>query len=374
MAANLAVGAVMVVLVFLLGLLQSMRDTVTKDYLAPPFLATAQSDWAVRIHISKTIIAIFAITLTGSPQIQAIVMLIFYWYMLWVLVRRLPYFNVWVNTVKSGLYGILAWSSLMLLLNVYHVGKATALTNAMLGTIPWGFAMGCGAAFMRYWHVLKVIKAKFTDLPEGNVEIMHKFFDDYECELTARFVLKRDRRGRVAEKTARAADEILKLGNKQFQESAFLALAYSNFLLTVRQNSQSSNAQMTRAGKLPLGWALKLHIFVRNVEEKTKASHKSGDGAMDLISYVEFQQNFKILLSAHTAALKAIRHFWRELLRGDVTFQHLTRALFYMDISESKADRTYQMILERYPKSVKLLRAYGKYLEEVRVGGGVGPG
>ena len=132
--------------------------------------------------------------------------------------------------------------------------------QGLLGTIPWGFTMGFGLAYLRYWHVRKVIKAKFTDLPQGTVEISHKFFDEYECELTARTVLKRDRRGRVAEKTARSAEEILKLGQKQFQESAFLALAYSNFMLTVRQNTQSSNAQMTRASKLPVGWCLKLHV------------------------------------------------------------------------------------------------------------------
>ena len=35
-------------------------------------------------------------------------------------------------------------------------------------------------------------------------------------------------------------------------------------------------------------------------------------------------------------------------------------------MSKTKADRTYKMVLDRYPSSVKLMRSYGRFLEEVK--------
>lgn len=66
------------------------------------------------------------------------------------------------------------------------------------------------------------------------------------------------------------------------------------------------------------------------------------------------------------ASLRSVRQFWRELLRKDVTFTGLSKALTQMDMTEAKAEKVYRVALERYPKSVKLLRIYGKFLEDVR--------
>lgn len=74
----------------------------------------------------------------------------------------------------------------------------------------------------------------------------------------------------------------------------------------------------------------------------------------------------KQLLYSHMEALKSIRNFWRELLHKDVSFMGLSRAFSIMDTSEARADRVYRMFLERYPKSPKLLRYYGHYLEGVK--------
>ena len=37
-----------------------------------------------------------------------------------------------------------------------------------------------------------------------------------------------------------------------------------------------------------------------------------------------------------------------------------------MDVTEGQADRMYRSALLRYPRSAKLLRAYGGFLEEAR--------
>lgn len=73
---------------------------------------------------------------------------------------------------------------------------------------------------------------------------------------------------------------------------------------------------------------------------------------------VEFQRSFAQLLKSHRAALRSNRRFWRLLVRSEVAFRHLSEAFVSMDSTELRADRAYRSILERYPKSVKLKRAF----------------
>ena len=37
-----------------------------------------------------------------------------------------------------------------------------------------------------------------------------------------------------------------------------------------------------------------------------------------------------------------------------------------MDVMEQAASRTYRLVLDRYPKNAKLLRSYGRFLENVK--------
>lgn len=112
---------------------------------------------------------------------------------------------------------------------------------------------------------------------------------------------------------------------------------------------------------------LRFIIFVRDRQRKQKAQGEAaGEGAMDLVSYVEFQNSFALLLRGHRAALRSNRRFWRLLVKTETSFSALSEAFRSMDKAELKADRTYRSVLERYPKSTKVLRAYANFLEEAR--------
>lgn len=37
-----------------------------------------------------------------------------------------------------------------------------------------------------------------------------------------------------------------------------------------------------------------------------------------------------------------------------------------IDVMEGAANRTYRLVLDRYPRNAKLLRSYGRFLENVR--------
>jgi hypothetical protein len=67
----------------------------------------------------------------------------------------------------------------------------------------------------------------------------------------------------------------------------------------------------------------------------------------------------------HHAALGAIKEFWRVLLHSEIKFTSLLSAFKHMEKMADKTQRTYQMVLERYPAEVKLLRSYAMFTEEV---------
>ena len=111
-------------------------------------------------------------------------------------------------------------------------------------------------------------------------------------------------------------------------------------------------------------------IFVRDIARKQRAQGDSmGEAALDLVSYVEFGNRFNQICTAHRAALRSQRDFWQLLMRAKTSFKSLARAFESMDAAESTADRTYREALEKYPRSVKLLRSYAGYLEQARARG-----
>jgi hypothetical protein len=62
----------------------------------------------------------------------------------------------------------------------------------------------------------------------------------------------------------------------------------------------------------------------------------------------------RMVLRAHKAALHAQQAFWRVMTHTSVTSEEIVCAMVQLENSKSKADRTYQTVLERYPTNVKV--------------------
>eukprot|EP00201_Polytomella_parva_P010619 CAMPEP_0175065308 /NCGR_PEP_ID=MMETSP0052_2-20121109/15845_1 /TAXON_ID=51329 ORGANISM="Polytomella parva, Strain SAG 63-3" /NCGR_SAMPLE_ID=MMETSP0052_2 /ASSEMBLY_ACC=CAM_ASM_000194 /LENGTH=1112 /DNA_ID=CAMNT_0016331813 /DNA_START=820 /DNA_END=4155 /DNA_ORIENTATION=- len=164
------------------------------------------------------------------------------------------------------------------------------------------------------------------------------------------------------------AETILQAGLLKFSGDSFMVLVYANFLFEVQDNANAANSQVQGAKKQARGLVQRYMIFYREQEYLHSSSvRKIGESTLDLASYVEFQRNYKMALRAHRDALSAIRSFWQYLLRSDVSFQNLSELLRHIDEAMSKADKTYRIVLERYPVSTKLLRGYAKFLEVVKI-------
>jgi hypothetical protein len=73
------------------------------------------------------------------------------------------------------------------------------------------------------------------------------------------------------------------------------------------------------------------------------------------VSFIEFARNYKTLIRCHKAAMYATRDFWKQLLHHNVRLTQLTKCFEIMETNEERADKTYLMVLDRYPTSAKLL-------------------
>lgn len=74
------------------------------------------------------------------------------------------------------------------------------------------------------------------------------------------------------------------------------------------------------------------------------------------------------LLVYHKASLVANREFWRLLTRDTIPLERLGHSFKRIDEMEFMAEKTYKLVLDRYPTNAKLLKSYGKFLENVKVG------
>lgn len=78
--------------------------------------------------------------------------------------------------------------------------------------------------------------------------------------------------------------------------SPYLHIVYSNFLIEVRGSNQSGWSMLEEARKLEPNFSFQFSIFTREQEHKQKSAGVGGGGggeAVDLVSYVEFQRNFR---------------------------------------------------------------------------------
>ncbi|GLC33063.1 hypothetical protein PLESTB_000374500 [Pleodorina starrii] len=328
----------------------------------------------VRGLMVKTIMTVTVAVLAGLTRVQAVILSATSAFLFWSYVRWEPHFIEWINHIRAGLYAMVSWAGMVLLVLTFSPHRReddfrSKLTTVMVAGLLPVLAVGFLISFIRLRISVKLAIRSFChiDPNKSRLKDIYRFPDAMEVEIVSRVARKWTEDDVLDTDAVKLAETIIKVGLAQFHDDVFLTITYSNFLIEVQNNYQSGVTQLQQAKKLEPPISDRFAIFVREQEHKQKAqSQSSGESAVDLVSYVEFQRNYRLLLRAHKSALYATRHFWKQLLHHDVSFNALARAFRQIEVSKTKADRTYKMVLDRYPSSVKLLRSYGRFLEEVK--------
>ena len=160
---------------------------------------------------------------------------------------------------------------------------------------------------------------------------------------------------------------VVGIGAAQFAEDPWFLLTLASFHGTVRNDAQTSvgTCEKGKKGAANMIQRFGFYLLIRQHQQK-QSTEQSAESGMDLASYVEFQNSFKVLIRSHKAVLKANRNFWFGLLHQDIKLSRLTHGLRRIDTLTQRVEQNYRSVLERYPKSVRLLRSYAHFLEEAR--------
>ncbi|GAB4816720.1 hypothetical protein N2152v2_003766 [Parachlorella kessleri] len=289
-------------------------------------------------------------------------------YLCYNYVRYMPFQTAWINGVQASFFASLSWASFLIVLMAFFFQSSDKRVFTILVWVGllWVLPLVWGMVYLRVRHAHKVALMYRMALKPGCEPVIHKFVDELEVEVVARCGRIRDKWGDLMPIWVDTAEAVYKAGLAQFPNSAYLNIAYSSFLIHQRGAMQVGAGLLEVARKLEPSMGERFMIFVRDREEKQRSGSGADGSSHDLLSYVEFQNNFKALLDVHRQALKANRNFWRQLVRKDVAFSDLTKAFATMEGAEKRADSTFKMVLDRYPNSPKLLHAYALYLESVK--------
>jgi PAS domain S-box-containing protein len=282
----------------------------------------------------------------------------------------LPFFS-------PGQYGSLSFAGLILLImtfgNYQDTGASGALTNTLfIGLVPMWLLFSL-LSYLRYRLNFRKVVALFKSAPAGtSPREIYRWANVQEVEMCARVcrTLDKDDGGwheKYDQASVRAAEKMMKGGLSFFGSEAEMALLYASFMIDVMKTMQSGHSQLVAAKNLKPNFSQQFAIFCREQAHiQASQTAASGESSVDLVSYVEFQKNQRMLVRSHRAALLTTRDFWKLLMADNIEFRALSRALNSIEDSRTSADKAYKTMLERYSSSSKVLRMYAHFLEEVK--------
>mmetsp|Transcript_42099 Transcript_42099/g.134505 ORF Transcript_42099/g.134505 Transcript_42099/m.134505 type:complete len:1859 (+) Transcript_42099:564-6140(+) len=327
-------------------------------------LATSSVHVSRKIVVYKALIGGGPILLAWHNKLATFIVMVLFLGMLVTLLKHAPYYNATMNRIYSALYALLLWGSLISQIYSWQHADTDALTMVLFaGAIPAMLA-GWFAMVMRMRRPRR-LAARFAD-DLSLAYAMDQFRDTLEVEIATRCMRVKDD-GEPVDVFVDAAEALLRCGVAQFPKSAFLAIVQANFLIEMRGKYQEGQRGLEKARKLPMTMSEKFQVYARLEYLKEAAmGSTTTEGIGGNMNYTEFEAHFKMLTHVHMAAMRAVRRFWRELSQKDVKFRSLETVLGRMAKAEQRAMQTYRTMLEHYPKSVKVMRAYGRFLEDIR--------
>ncbi|KXZ48850.1 hypothetical protein GPECTOR_25g435 [Gonium pectorale] len=363
MSVALTTGLVFMCVTALMVVASSDLDPVSKGFLASPAVYAR-----LKILAAKAAYIILANCLDNSHKVQSIgmltcVSLIVYWNL-----RSMPFYRKAINVVWTGLWCGILYSSVLLFIMIFGKNHTPEFYKKMTMNVLYGMfpvVLGCMGLTWLYnsWAMLPA--RKFKDLPPGTkMSRVHKFESVHEVERLARVMRVFDADGMVDHEAAALGEVIIKAGMQTFPNSAHLLILYANFVLEARRDGPAARTQLQLAGKASPNLVERYQIFCTN--EASKRLKDSAEGGMDLQAYIEFKRNYRAVLRVHKEAMLLQAEMWQLCMRTSVRVAQIDNAMEALEAATGRAHQVYRRVLERYPTNGRLLRCYGKFLEDCR--------
>ncbi|PNH04175.1 Tiny macrocysts protein C, partial [Tetrabaena socialis] len=339
---HVAVSVASIVVFFLMATSMVVSEVelnpLTRNYMA--MAHTRVEGTAFIIKVAATIASV----MVSSVKLLSVVYLVCFLVLFYLHVKWVPFVYSALNYVRCGSYATVLYCSVILVALAFTAGDThqKVMTLAMwIGMAPAALA-GAAACHLRLQHFNSFVLGRFRDAePNVKSKFIYRFQDAREVEITARCCRRWIDEDTPEPEAVVMSEQVIKAGMIQLPQTA---------------KKQSPDLLEHFA------------IFSREQEHTQRASgaNGGGDNAVDLVAYVEFQRNHRVVVRAHREALIAMRSFWGLLLRNRVDFNHLSRALNRIEITVKAAERAYRGVLTRHSSSARLVRLYGRFLESIK--------
>jgi len=332
-------------------------------------LASPAAVLRLKVLCAKAVYVAAMAVLRFTPKVQAIITIActsLIWYWNW---RNVPFYNKHINYI---------WSSMWLGIT-YTAGILVALTfskkeddpdyqrNMTLAVLYGIFAVIAGGAVLQWayiWYKMRNAQ-KFINPPaDMKLKKIHAFEDAHDVELIARAMRVHDVDGNMLPEAAELGERIIKAGMATFPNDPHLLILYANFLMEVKHDGPASRTQLQLAGKHSPSLVQRYEIF--KTVENSKRLKDSTEGQLDLQVYLEFKRNYRAVTRVHREALQAQRDFWRSLMHSHAKMAKVRAMLEELDAQTERAQQVYRRVMERYPGNGRLIKCYGKFLEDCR--------
>ncbi|GAB4819671.1 hypothetical protein N2152v2_006717 [Parachlorella kessleri] len=353
----------------LLGVLIECGDT---NYYSNNFLSSSVGSYIMRLSLVIMALPLVPMAFQLFPKWQAFFYFVLTSYYLYITIRRAPMHRTWLNCVNAFLALFPWWAASLAFIGVFYHEYWPHLTTAFLaGMFPLGFACA-GITYWRLqfiWGVAERFKGWTPKTPRREV---YRFWDEYEVEMVARVCRKTvttDQLDVIPDPYYTSlADNVMQAGLVQFPDSAFLNIVYASLLARVLNDPTGGVPQLQKAKKCSdLSWVQRFQVYVRE-QEKLAQKGRDADQSVtfDAATWSEFFANYKAAIKCHRNALTTLKAFWHLLLRSDVSMVALVRSFLCIPASTDAAEHSYKVLMERYPNNPRVLRAYARFLQQVK--------
>ncbi|KAM9947644.1 hypothetical protein ACTFIT_000970 [Dictyostelium discoideum] len=423
--ANLSIAIVSIILIIvfsIVGFTSSATyyeyDTNVKSRFSKP-----HARFDVYILFVKLILALLNSLVDFSPWTTSIVYFILSITLVFGSIIILPYNNQRLNQVKSGFYTTVFWVSFMTLVTM-GINDETTATTCYITIVGAFFAFPIGYFSNRFYYnwlsskidqlklptssstndfneITKNEKSKTGDSKEkessspskvtwgkqpitlgSKRQIIFPFFQNkfvmsFFVEIMVRKLLRSsngsngdDGISSNSNESIEHANNLYQCGLQYFPNSDLLWMAYCNFLFTVRKDRHIGYAALEKLRRMKPSFDVRFFIYQRDKErEQIMDSDLRGPEhtgkIQDFVSYMEFKKLYYGAKRHHVKCLTYIKKFWGLLLHETVDLHRLSDLSGRIATTENKANESYERLLALNPNSVRVLRDYSQFLEEV---------
>ncbi|KAJ3050625.1 hypothetical protein HK097_008391 [Rhizophlyctis rosea] len=156
---------------------------------------------------------------------------------------------------------------------------------------------------------------------------------------------------------------VFKEAMEQFPKNAQLNLMYSFYLAAWTSDTESTIQYLTAAKSYKPAIDVRFRIFMEERDfEQGQHAHDLAASSLNVATYVEVQSMERQAVESHLESLHAMKAFWNYLAQDSMDPSVLPSYLALMHRTQDSAQKFYEKLVARYPRSKNTLRMYAKYL------------